>query len=192
MTIPRTTLLLMTVAFLGGLLVDSAMLRLGAQTAADNPELARMYAEDQSDRRDAEKIGWEKISERDAARLTRAKTIYQADGLKTGGDYYHAAMILQHSMEAGDYLLAHELCIVAIGKGDDRAKWLAAATEDRFMMDIGRPQRFGTQYRPEPPGSDGPIRLYKVDDGVTDGLRREFKAPSRAEARAKESMFNKK
>jgi hypothetical protein len=186
------TLILMTLTFLGGLCVDSAMLRLGAQSAADNPELARMYAEDQSDRRDAEKIGWEKISQRDEVRLARAKAIYRADGLKTGGDYYHTAMILQHSHESTDYLLAHELCIVAIGKGEERAKWLAAATEDRFLMDIGRPQRFGTQYRPEPPGSDGPIRLYKVDDAVTDGLRREFKAPSIAEARAKEAMFNKK
>ena len=112
--------------------------------------------------------------------------------MKSGGDYYYAAMILQHSHEADDYLLAHELCIVAIGKGEARAKWLAAATEDRFLMDIGRPQRFGTQYRPEPPESDGPIRLYKVDAGVTDGLRREFKAPTLAEARAKEAMFNKK
>ena len=182
----------MATTFVAGLCFDNAIFRVGAQTAADNPELARMYAEDQSDRRDAEKIGWEKISERDAARLARAKAIYGADGLKTGSDYFHAALILQHSHEAGDYLLAHELCIVAIGKGEERAKWLAAATEDRFMMDIGRPQRFATQYRPEPPGSDGPIRLYKVDEGVTDGLRREFKAPSLAEARAKEAMFNKK
>ena len=192
MMIQRPTFVLMAVTFVAGLCVDSAILRVGAQTAADNPELARMYAEDQSDRRDAEKIGWEKVSERDAARLARAKALYRADALKTGGDYFHTAMILQHSHESGDYLLAHELCVVAIGKGEERAKWLAAATEDRFLMDIGRPQRFGTQYRPEPPGSDGPIRLYKVDDGVTDGLRREFKAPSLADARAKEAMFNKK
>jgi len=191
MMITRTTLAWMTVTFLAGLFVDSTM-RLGAQTADDNPELARIYAEDQSDRRDAEKIGWEKVSARDALRLARTKALYRANALKTGGDYYHAAMILQHSHEAEDYLLAHELCIVAIGNGEERAKWLAAATEDRFLMDIGRPQRFGTQYRPEPPGSDGPIRLYKVDDGVTDGLRREFKAPSLADARAKEAMFNKR
>ena len=192
MKITRPTLVLMALTFVAGFCFDSAMLRLGAQTPGDNPELARMYAEDQSDRTDAEKIGWDKISERDATRLARAKGIYQAGGLKSGGDYYHAAMILQHSHESADYLLAHEFCVVAIGKGEDRAKWLAAATEDRFLMQIGRPQRFATQYRPEPPGSDGPIRLYKVDEAVTDGLRREFKAPSLAEARAKEAMFNKR
>ena len=192
MSIPRTTVVLIAVAFFAGLFADDLMLRVGAQTPSDNPELARMYAEDQSDRRDAEKIGWEKISERDTARLTRTKAIYRGDGLTTGGDYFHAAMILQHSHQPEDYLLAHELCVVAIGRGAERAKWLAAATEDRFLMTIDRPQRFGTQYRPDPPGSNGPIRLYKVDDGVTDGLRREFKAPSLADARAKEATFNKK
>jgi hypothetical protein len=66
MRITRPTLVLMALTFVAGFCFDSAMLRLGAQTAGDNPELARMYAEDQSDRTDAEKIGWDKISERDA------------------------------------------------------------------------------------------------------------------------------
>jgi hypothetical protein len=190
--VTRTTLVVATIAFLTGLYADGTMLQVGAQSQADNPELARMYTEDQSDRKDADKIGWEKISARDATRLARAKELYQGDALKTGADYYHTAMLLQHSHESSDYLLAHELCILAIAKGEERAKWLAAATEDRFLMDIGRPQRFGTQYRPEPPGSEGPIRLYKVDEGVTDTLRREFKAPTLAEAKAREAMFNKK
>ena len=43
-------------------------------------------------------------------------------------------MILQHGGEPEDYLLAHELCVVAIGRGEERAKWLAAASEDRFIM----------------------------------------------------------
>jgi hypothetical protein len=158
----------------------------------DNPELLKMYSEDQSDRRDAEKIGWEKISQRDEARKARATELYRADALKTGADYYHAAMILQHGGEPEDYLLAHELCVVAIGKGEERGRWLAAASEDRFLMSLRRPQRFATQYAPDPPGTDGPIKLYKVDEGVTDGLRREFKTPTLAEARAREAQFNKK
>ena len=158
----------------------------------DNAELAKMYAEDQSDRRDAEKIGWEKISQRDEQRKARATELYRTDALKTGADYYHAAMILQHGGEPEDYLLAHELCVVAIGKGEDRGRWLAAASEDRFLMSIKRPQRVGTQYAPDPPGTNSPIKLYQVDDGVTDGLRREFKAPTLADARAREAQFNKK
>src|SRR5436190_1379819 len=84
---------------------------------------------------------------------------------KPAGDYYRAAMILQHGDVAEDYLLAHEFCVVAISKGDARAKWLAAASEDRFLMNIDRPQRFATQFR-----CDGlpncEYHLYKLDTGV--------------------------
>jgi hypothetical protein len=60
-------------------------------------------------------------------------------------------------------LLAHEFCVVAImkGKNDRETAWLAASAEDRFLMNIGRPQRFGTQFRSE--GTE-PLRLYTVAD----------------------------
>jgi len=89
------------------------------------------------------------------------------------------------------YLLAHELCVVAISKGDARAKWLAAASEDRFLMNIDRPQRFATQFR-----CDGlpncEYHLYKLDAGVTDELRRVLDVPSLAEAKAREARMNRK
>src|SRR5258708_34282421 len=99
-------------------------------------------------------------------------------------------MVLQHSGKPGDFLLAHELCIVAIGKGEEQAKWLAAASEDRFLMNIGRPQRFGTQYRADKPND--PFRLYKVEDGVTDELRLAFKAPTLQKAKEREAQMNAK
>src|SRR6266508_3877901 len=68
-----------------------------------------------------------------------------------------------------DYLLAHELCVVAISKGNTEARWLAAASEDRFLMSIDRPQRFGTQFRSD--GVNTHFKLYKMDSGVTDELR---------------------
>ena len=100
-------------------------------------------------------------------------------------------MILQHGDVAEDYLLAHELCVVAISKGDARARWLAAASEDRFLMNIDRPQRFATQFR-----CDGlpncEYRLYKLDAAVTDELRRVLDVPSLAEAKAREGRMNRK
>lgn len=157
---------------------------------ADNEELARLYAEDQSDRLPKDgKIDWKTIGPRDEKRLARVHEIYLANQLVTGADYYHTAMVLQHSHTPGDFMLAHELCIVAIGKGEERAKWLAAASEDRFLMNIGRPQRFGTQYRSN--GPNEPVRLYKVEDGVTDALRLAFKAPTLEKAREREAEMNK-
>jgi hypothetical protein len=159
----------------------------------DNEELARLYAEDQADRKPAggKSIDWKVVLPRDRKREARVKELYEKGKLRTGNDYYHVAMVLQHAARPEDYLLAHELCIVAIAKGEKKhALWLAAASEDRFLMHLDRPQRFGTQYRGGP--KNEPIRLYKVGDGVTDGLRKEFHAPTLAEAKAREALFNKK
>ena len=157
----------------------------------DNPELARMMDEDQADRTPGVKsIDWKIVGPRDYARLKRVKELYAQNQLKTGEDYYHAAMILQHSDVADDYLLAHELCVAAISKGDARGKWLAAASEDRYLMTIGRPQRFATQFRCDGPNCE--FHLYKVDEGVTDELRRVLDVPSLAEAKAREARMQKK
>jgi len=160
-----------------------------APATRNNPELARLMQEDQADRTpdDPKSIDWKIVGPRDAARLKRVKELYAQNQLKTGGDYYHAAMILQHSDVADDFLLAHELCVAAISKGDARGKWLAAASEDRFLMNIGRPQRFATQFR-----CDGPnckFQLYKVDEVVTDELRSVLDVPSLAEAKAREARM---
>jgi hypothetical protein len=152
------------------------------EEAKDNEELARLYQEDQDDRK-ADKIDWAIVGARDAKRLARVKELYQSQQLQTGADYLHAAMILQHAEAAEDYLLAHELCIVAVSKGETRAKWLTAATEDRFLWKIGRPQRFGTQLISD--GPDKPFRLYKVDGGVTDALRSSLNVPSLKDAEAR-------
>ena len=160
--------------------------------AKDNQELAQLMDEDQADRTpdDAKSIDWKIVGPRDAARLKRVKELYAQNQLQTGHDYYHAAMILQHGDVAEDYLLAHELCVVAISKGDTRAKWLAAASEDRFLMNIDRPQRFATQFRCDGPNCE--FHLYKLDSGVTDELRKGLDVPSLAEAKAREAKMNKK
>jgi len=55
-------------------------------------------------------------------------------------------------------------------------------------MNIGRPQRFGTQFRSD---NGGPLRLYEVGSGVTDETRRYMGVHSLAEARAHEAELNK-
>ena len=157
----------------------------------DNPELARLYREDQSDRapENEKLLGWKTISARDKTRELRAKELYAKNALQTGADYYHAAMILQHADLPEDYLLAHELCVVAISKGEWRAKSLAAKSEDRFLMEINRPQRFGTQFVSQ---NNGPFRLYTMETGVTDELRLLMDVPSLAEAKAREAQMNRR
>lgn len=56
-------------------------------------------------------------------------------------------------------------------------------------MRIGRPQRFGTQYRSK--GPDDPVRLYGVGPGATDGLRKELDVPTLEEARKREAEMGR-
>jgi hypothetical protein len=154
-------------------------------------ELKKLFDEDQADRAPApgKNIDWEAVSKRDDARERRVKELLRSGALQSGADYFHGAMVLQHALEPNDYLLAHELCVVAIGKGEERAKWLAAASLDRFLVAIGRQQRFGTQFISK--RSFHPPKLAPVDPDVPDQLRRDFNVPSLAEARAKEALLAK-
>jgi len=162
--------------------VTKAAEPLTLSAAEVSEELARMFTEDQADRTTSP-IDWAQVGPRDAARLARVKHLYHGQALRSGEDYFHAAMILQHSASAEDHLLAHEFCVAAISQGVEQAKWLAAASEDRFLMNIGRPQRFGTQYH----RSSGSHSLHETDPEMEDSLRRVFNVPPLWEAQADET-----
>ena len=172
-------------------LAASTIAALQADAEKPNAELARLFDEDQADRMPppGKTIDWVDVGKRDQARLARAREMYRGDQLRAGADYFNAAMILQHGGEPADYLLAHELCVVAIAKDHAGAKWLAAASEDRFLRSLERPQRFGTQYSSS--GPNMPFRLAPVEEGVTDALRKEFNAPTLEQAKAREAEMNK-
>jgi len=161
-----------------------------ASIMTDEKELCLMYFEDQADRKpkDGAAIDWDVVAPRDEARLARVKELYQGGAIQKGMDCYYAAMILQHSTETEDYLLAHELCVAAISMGVNEAKWLAAASEDRYLLSIGRPQRFGTQYRGDGPG--GAWQLCEVASGLVDALRLTFNVPPLSEAEARVDKMN--
>ena len=166
---------------------------------AANAELEQIYHADQSDRSPADKkqIDWSIVGPRDLQRRDRVMEMHRAGDLKAGMDFYHAAMILQHGHEPEDFLLCHELCITAVfchreEKGDwlAGAKWLAAASEDRFLQTIGRNQRFGTQFRTLDP--DPTWRLGEIEEGVTDEMRKAWNTPSIAEAKKREAEMNRR
>jgi hypothetical protein len=163
------------------------------QSPKDNQELKRLCDEDQSDRTPpkGKSIDLTFLGPRDKTRLKRVKELYIQNLLKTAHDYDCAATVLQHGEVPEDFLLAHEFWVVAISKGknDPDTLSLVAASEDRFLMNIGRPQRFGTQLRSE---GNGPIMLYPVDGGVSDELRRLMIGHSLAEIKARVVEMNRK
>jgi hypothetical protein len=183
--------MLLTSVILGAIVLSQGARSDQAAPQADNAELKRMFDEDQADRKPGlHGVDWSVVKPRDDARLQRTRELYQAGALHTGADWLHAALILQHSSEPDDFLLAHEMCVAALAQGEKRANWLVAATEDRFLMGIGRTQRFGTQYvaAAEP----GKFQLAPTDARVTDELRAALGAPPIGEAKATEGRFDKR
>lgn len=178
-------LALAALALASGCQAPLAVAAAGDARAADNEELKRLYREDQADRTPpkGQEIDWSTVGPRDRAREARVKELYARDQLRTGSDYYHAALVLQHAMLPEDYLLAHEFCVAALAGGETRARWLAAATEDRFLLSIDRPQRFGTQYISE---GGSPYRLDEMQVGVTDAVRAALDVPPLAAAAGRE------
>jgi hypothetical protein len=82
----------------------------------------------------------------DAARREQARALLASGTITSAQDFHYAAFIFQHGQDARDYLLAHILAIEAVVRGDASAKWISAASLDRYLQAIGQPQVFGTQY----------------------------------------------
>jgi hypothetical protein len=86
------------------------------------------------------------VNQRDAARHKQVRELLATGDLKTAQDFRDASFIFQHSDQPDDYLLAHLLAVNAIALGDTSARWIAAATMDRYLQAIGQKQVFGTQF----------------------------------------------
>lgn len=87
------------------------------------------------------------VNERDAERQAEVHKILAEGKISTGQEYYYAALIFQHSLKPEDLMFAHVLAVTATAKGNAYAKWMAAATLDRYLWSIKRPQVFGTQFQ---------------------------------------------
>jgi hypothetical protein len=155
------------------LLADPAHAHSLAAPTTSNAEMTRLYNEDQSDR-EPDEIDWDKVTARDEQRRLATRALLTAGALHTAEDYEHAAFIFQHGSKADDYLLAHTLAMVAVGKGDKSSLWIASATLDRYLMMIGKPQVYGTQFR----GSMGQEPYDR--NLISDTLRSELGVPALA------------
>ena len=92
----------------------------------------------------------------------------------------------------------------AVLKGSDEAKWVEAATLDRYLQSIGQPQVFGTQYPldpnlahlPHPPvGSQAAFRSGRTlapynEEFLPDSARLDFCVPALAQQKENLAMLN--
>ncbi|NYF79727.1 hypothetical protein [Granulicella arctica] len=142
-------------------------------TEQSKPEAAKsihqMFLDDQDDVPAGKpggiaSISQEDIKERGEKRRLLVRTMLAKGEVQTGEDLHDAALLFQHGVTADDYLLAHILAVEAVIRGNDKSKFLAAATLDRYLQSINKSQVFGTQYAPDP---NTPV--VKAADGVFKG-----------------------
>jgi hypothetical protein len=171
--------------------LDRVRLRETAYLAGVNREVYQMYQEDQADRPSDPnvKADWRAVSERDLARRKRVLELFRAHRLKAADDYYHGAMIFQHGSAAEDFDFAYQLSLKAseLEPTHRAARWLAAAAKDRYLMTLGKPQLYGTQFKRDP---GGPWYLYPVDPSITDEERAKWSVPPLAEAKKRAAALN--
>ena len=112
---------------------------------ADMPELCRLAEEDQKDR-SGEHIDWARTTARDSRRRQTVLALLQAAAPRTSGDYFHAALVMQHGDTWEDYASAHLLSTRALqlAPADANVQRMVAATWDRMMHSLGKKQWFGT------------------------------------------------
>jgi hypothetical protein len=70
--------------------------------------------------------------------------LYAKDGILTPKDYLNAARILLKSQDPETLMLAHEFACQAAFRKEPEGTKLFAETMDRFLVNIGRNQRYGT------------------------------------------------
>ena len=150
-------------------------------------ELKRLYEEDQQDRAGKyDEINLEKMRANDSVRLRRAYEIYGL--IKTGQvglspeDYFHLAMLFQHSPKLEDYQTALEVSIAGAERGSVECAWLSAAAEDRYLLAKGERQKWGTQFKKNAQGEWEQMPMFSDEESkITDEMREEKNVPPRAD-----------
>jgi hypothetical protein len=195
------------------LLVTIALMPpLAAQSTAASAQPApaktvhQLFDEDQADlpslaNGNVSKISEQEYDQRCDQRKNQIRAMLAEGTIKTGEDFYYASFIFQHGTSADDYLFAHVLAMDAVVKGDDTAKWIAAATLDRYLQMTKQPQIFGTQYPldpnvPHPPQDPHHAllsgrTLEPYNSGlVPDSVRTDFCVPAIAQQKENVAIFN--
>jgi hypothetical protein len=153
------------------------------KTKGKTTEIDTLYASDIEDRN---QINWDdknevdKLRQKDKERKQKAKELVENGSLISGLDYHHAALIFQHGETTEDYKLAHELADKAVKLGDETAKWLFAATFDRWLLSEDKPQRYGTQFKQN--GKRKWELAQPIDLSITDEERAKYKVPPLSDA----------
>lgn len=120
---------------------------------ARSQELQRIVVTDQMDRTELNKTPeqWDEVLTRDKQRRERVGQIFGEGCLVTAQDYAAAALVYQHGDVSDHHFQAYLWSKRAVELGDDSQKRMMALGIDRYLVNRGNKQLFGSQAR-KPPG----------------------------------------
>jgi hypothetical protein len=148
---------------------------------AQEPSLADLAKEDQEQLK-----GGPRPARSDEDRIRIVLQRLASGEVKSGKDRLHAGLILQHtplemkdgklrSKSADNYLLAHYLFLRAMAEGESAAKYLAAASMDRYLSFTEGIQKYGTNRVIDQKTEEE--LLVPVDRNTSDEERARFGVP---------------
>jgi hypothetical protein len=162
-------------------------------TDGPNVEMQRIFEADQKARQSQitlTKEDWAVIDKQDTERRNATRKLLETGQLHSDKDFAEAAFIFQHGSSCDDYLLAHSLAVVAVAKGDAGSAWIAAATLDRYLQSIGKPQIYGTQFEFTPKSGVPATQEPYNRELISDALRRQLGVPSLANQEVQLKQYN--
>jgi hypothetical protein len=110
---------------------------------------------------------------RNRQRRERVVSLYARGALRSGQDFFYAALIFLYGDEVAHFDLARTFAKHATTLGEMRAWFVIAAAWDRALLARGKPQRFGTQFIRE----HGRLTLGRVDPRINDYQRAMYGVP---------------
>jgi TPR repeat protein len=145
----------------------------------DNLKLQELFEADQSDRQRVYDTpeAVKDLHHRDAMRRTLIGQMIQNGEVSTTIDLYRAALVFQHGNLPKDYMTAHRLASMAAINGHKQSRWLMAASLDRFLMALGQPQIYGTQFEQNFEEGKFQLRLPIDDAGLLSFEKKFFNVP---------------
>jgi xylose isomerase len=120
---------------------------LDAQKPSETPKkVHQIFVEDQDDSHgpNGPRFSEEEYHRRVKVREITLREMLASGEMKTGDDFTDAATIFQHGNTAEDCLFAHILAMEAMARGTAAARWIAAATLDRYLQLTKQPQVWAT------------------------------------------------
>ncbi len=145
----------------------------------DNLRVEELHNADQKDREKpySSSKDVEALKLRDLARRTEVQELMGRGEINTQNDLYRAAVVFLHGAEPKDFLTAHRLAAIAAIQGHRGARWLVAASLDRFLMSVALPQIYGTQFERDDEGNRYQLRLPIDDASLLHFEKRFFGVP---------------